>query len=250
MLKNDLFISHLCGPPHLNALSSRLRLARLKLMGRRLEKNGGGSQFPRSQRSLLSSCWKVRGAEDGSAVLKSHLRAWPLRARLRRPRAPRCRHRGWCIGFWLRQTKPNRCRRKKLLQFILEWVDLLINLKKNAIKDNKTTSFCQLSEVITLNMLPSVFLSVSCIRAPHGLLHAPLLLSWIIATGAHVGANRRKQRRWNESLIDLRIENICPEPQGGSHDFWKVGKLLQSLSCFCVTFTFLRSNLFKVFVCI
>ncbi len=45
-----------------------------------------------------------------------------------------------------------------------------------------------------------------------------VLLSWIVASSTGAAENRREQRQWNEPLIDLRIENICPETWGGLGD--------------------------------
>lgn len=63
-------------------------------------------------------------------------------------------------------------------------------------------------------------------QGSHMALYTPfVLLSWIIASGTAVEANRREQRQWNEPLIDLRIENICPGPEGGWETRRSCGKL-------------------------
>lgn len=77
-----------------------------------------------------------------------------------------------------------------------------------------------------MNIVPSC-LSVRFMHQRHHMAsYLPLLLlPWIITHCTIVAVNRRKRRQWNKSLIDLLIENICPEPEGGSESQWSCGKL-------------------------
>lgn len=62
-------------------------------------------------------------------------------------------------------------------------------------------------------------------RVPHGLVHAIYVTFLNYCEWHSAAANRREQRQWNEPLIDLHIENICPEPEGGLGDpeeLWEV----------------------------